>query len=206
MPYIAKYLRSKEDKQNPKISHLKSNYGCLTTIIIIILLILGRIVYVSLNSETYSAKFPLTKIEKSFEWLTVQYSPNELISKIVNTDVFNGFNPNMTIDEFEEILGEPFESTIEEKFIEHNFYRTNFGEIEVVDGFYQYDEGDVLVKYINLKPLNVSIDEILDDYLTDIVKSNGDIEKISICRKDSNKGIRIYLKLNKIDSITWDSF
>jgi len=188
------------------MSRLKLNYGCLTITTIFILIILGRIIYVSLYRESYSAKFPLTKVEKSFEWLIVEYSPNESISKIVNTDLFNGLNPNMTIDEYVEILGEPFEKTIEEKTVEHYFFRTRYGEIEVVDGFYQYDEGDDLVKYITFKPLNISVEEILDDYLSNIVRSNSNIEKIAIYRMDTNKGIIIYLKLDKVDFITWDSF
>ena len=182
----------------------KQLYGCFSIVLILILLLVGRIVYVKMNRESYQAKHPITKVERSFEWLMVEFDPNEPISKIVNLGIFNGLDLSMSEEEFDKILGEPFERGIEDKWITKSTYRSAMGEVEIGDGFYELDQGTEAVKYIKIKPNTISVGYLLDEKLAKIIQSNPSIQKVSISRPDERSGLLIYLIGTKVDYVMWN--
>lgn len=186
------------------INFIKNHPG-ISIIIVIILLIAGRIVYVQINSAKYDIHIKGIEVSKSSEWLIIIYDNNIQPEDILDYSVFNGLNPYMNLDEYDSFLGYPFNIREENETINFYEYRTSIGEVTVCDGYEKLETGIEPIRYIEIKPLNTNVKNLLLESIFKIIKEDEDIIKVSIMNKNypHSNFVTIQLKNNLIDFIRW---
>lgn len=180
------------------------NHPVISFSVLIIALLVSRIIYVQLNQAEFNISMKGITVSKTFEWLSIIYDENIVPEEIIDYSIFYGLSPTMHLEEFDSLFGTPFNIREENETINFYEYRTKIGEVIVCDGYEKLEEGIEPIRYLKIKPINISIDDIFYKSIANIIRDNNDILKVSIMKKNQHYNfITVQIKNNFIDSITW---
>lgn len=174
-----------------------------------IYLIIGFLAYIIFlfitrkENETIQADYPLTKIEYVSEKdvVILHLSPVSDLKEVINLDIFEGINPEMTTEEQVSIIGIPNDTKMKWD-INHDVYYTKKGRLEIGS---KWDLGDnysnfttILRFYRESIPLNL----VLNDEVLNQISTNRNIKQLYIKNEDE---IDFYMNFSKDeeDFVQW---
>lgn len=181
------------------------NHPVISFIVLIIILLIPRIIYWQLNKIDYNINVKGITVSKSFERLSIMYEENISLQEIIDDSILYGLNPAMDLEEFDSLFGIPFSIRKENETINIYEYRTKIGEVIVCDGYEKYDEGIELIRCLEIRPINIYVNNVFSEPIAKIIRDNEDILYVTIEKKNQlhNDYISIQITNGFIDFIVW---
>ena len=177
----------------------------LVLILTIATLVVGRILYVKIQTREIKEEYPIEKIKFYKHWVTVFPKQNTRLNDFVDMSLFYNFKPNMTFDETTKLFGKP-NNIRENKGNIYYEYSKQKSRIEVAKE--EYSTGD------NNNPIGVSwalytypkddkYDHILSKRISKYVPLTSKETVVTIMKINDEPGILVFITGNRVEYIVW---
>ena len=185
---------------------ISQNWGCFAVVSIILLIIVGRLIYVKVQTHVINGEYPIDKIVIYHHWVTIYPKTNTVLQDFVDMSLFYGFKPKMTFSDAVNAFGEPDNIREEDRGNTYYEYWRDNARIEV--GKEEYSTGNrdnpigvawALYSY----PKNASYIQVLNPRIINAINPNLPKTIVTIKNQDGSVGVLLDVRGNRVQDLIW---